>query len=68
MQTLQDHFGEALAAQGRGDTFAAGLHDGVVTAALGETSTHHIVCLPEERITTISINVDGMEAGSRPGS
>ncbi|BDA43725.1 Exportin-5 [Coccomyxa sp. Obi] len=33
-KTLQDHFVEALAAQGRGDSAAAALHDGVVTAAL----------------------------------
>ncbi len=35
MQTLQDHFGEAMAAQGRGDSTAAALHNGVVTAAIG---------------------------------
>ena len=35
MQTLQDHYGEAMAAQGRGDSTAAALHNGVVTAAIG---------------------------------
>ena len=49
MQTLQDHFGEVLAAQGRGDSTAASLHDGVVTAALGKPIIHHMVYLLERK-------------------
>lgn len=47
MQTLQDHFVEAMAAQGRGDSAAASLHDGVVTAALGKTYIHQSHCLQD---------------------